>query len=432
MKKTLFMCLGLSVMVGCASDDSDDPVEQADGDPGADSTTDSLAADEGISLAEAAVRMTWQDKMEDLETALQAQLASSYGGMWVDNDHGDRVQVAMTAEGSAADVMLVAQQLGIDAGVDIVRVARSQAQLQQLSADITAADPDAAVGIDESANVVTLSSPVNAAAKAIVDRDAAAIQRTAPVAVDAMGTSFSPPLRGGVHIQGGETGVGCTAGFLAKGKTSGNWFVMTAGHCVVDNNRFGDFTGFFADHSAHGLTDGLPGSSFVYGDNAGDMAALRLINVAGWKPRPWVVIQQGPSTSYNPHYTISGTAGAKKGMHVCHTGITSLTHCGNITRTDVTVTYSGDGTRHPHQVEVKMLSKAGDSGGPVVALHKAVGLLNAGGGGFAYFEPIGLAEAALHVSVATCSSAGATVSTSQDCCSLVADHSRSNNFLTCQ
>ncbi|HEY0249972.1 MAG TPA: S1 family peptidase [Kofleriaceae bacterium] len=445
MKKTLIACLGLSVaLIGCANDaepSSDDPAddsgEQA-GDPNQDGAADSLAADRGISLTEAQVRMSWQDKLDDLEDALVAQMGGSYGGMWIDPDHGDRIQVAMTDDAAAADVMLIAQQVGVDAGTDVVRVKRSRAQLQSIVDNFTAkvGETEAAIDVDEAANVIALTLPSGALSPALqgavdelVRTHGDAIELRAPVDAAPSATSFSPPFRGGVLIIDDAHTIACTAGFFAHHKSSNAPTVLTAGHCAGDAG--GTWDAFFSTGSKHGLTNG---GQFEL-DAGGDMAALRMINVAGWKPKPWIVVHSGPSTSYIPRYTISGNAISKPGRRVCHTGITTGTHCGTILHTNQPITYDHGKTTIGHQVEVKMCGDQGDSGGPVVSQHKAMGTYSATGATnkcISYYQPIAAVERQLKVAVAHCKGAGATTDDAESCCSLSADHSRSNSFLTCQ
>lgn len=399
MRKLFALSLGLTALFGCASGD-----DSADVDP--DGAATSLAADRGIPLDEAMQRMEWQDKVDDLDTTLQSQFAASFAGVWVDPDHGDRVQVAMTANTTDADVMTIAAQLGIDAGTDVVRVKRSQAELQHIADDAiaqTGDDANVAVGIDPVANVVTLSLAPGATnlatiADALVHQYGDAIQIQSPVDAIPAQTSFDPPMRGGVkmHHSAGSVTTFCTTGFFAREKASPHRdYIISAGHCVTDADNSGVWTANFANGSAHGLTNG--GSFKV--NAGGDMSALRMVNVATWKPAPRIVVQKGPSTSFNPHYGIRANGASHVGMHVCHTGISSGTHCGTIRKLDVSITYDGH-TIVGHQVQVGMGGKSGDSGGPVFANHKAFGTFSAtGAAGVSYYEPIGQIEAQLGVAV---------------------------------
>ncbi len=407
MKKLLVLSLGLSALFGCAGDASDSPDDDGDAaDVEPDGAATSLAADRAISLAEATQRLAWQANLDDLETALQSKFPGSFAGVWVDPDRGDRVQVAVTADASAGDIMAIAGQLGVDAGTDITRVQRSQAQLQHIVDDVTARIGDnanVAVGIDPIANVVTLtvvpgSTDIGTITDDLVREYGDAIQLQSPVAATAAQTSFDPPMRGGVemHHTAGTVTTFCTTGFFAREKAAPHRpTIITAGHCVADADGSGVWAAKFANGTSHGLTNG--GSFKV--NAGGDMSALRMINVATWKPAPRIVVQHGPSTSFNPHYGITANGASHVGMRVCHTGISSGTHCGTIRKLDVSITYDGH-TIVGHQVQVGMGGKSGDSGGPVFANHKAFGTFSAtAGAGVSYYEPIGQIEAQLGVAV---------------------------------
>jgi hypothetical protein len=413
MRKLFVLGLGLSALIGCANDSLDDVADDdsADVDPVGDVDEDgaasSLAEERGISLADATQRMAWQDKLDDLDTALQSSLGASFASVWIDPDHGDRVQIAVTADASAIDIMAIAQQLGVDTGTDVVRVQRSQAQLQLIVDDVIAQtggdDANVAVGIDPIANAVTIAfvpgSPMTGTlANDLVRKYGAAIQVQSPVNATPAQTSFDPPMRGGVkmfHSDNGGTHF-CTTGFFARRKAAPHTpYIISAGHCVTGAGNSGAWSANFANGSTHGLTNG--GTFKV--NAGGDMAALKMINVATWTPKPRIVVQKSASTSFNARYGITGNGASHVGMRVCHTGITSGTHCGTIRQIDVPITYDGV-TIVGHQVKAHMIGKSGDSGGPVFANHKAFGTMSATGDtGVSYYNPIGQIEAQLGVEV---------------------------------
>lgn len=440
MRNLVILSLGLSAILGCASDAPDAPDADGAADVGPDGAAASLAADRGISVAEAAQRMAWQDKLDDVEAALQSQLPTAYAGVWIDPDRGDRVQIAVTADASAADVMAIAQKLGIDAGTDIVRVERSHAELQSISDDVTArlGDRDsAAVGIDPIANVVTLTvAPGATALGAIADDLArqygAALAIQSPVGATPAAKSFDPPMRGGVEMQASTSNatISCTTGFFAH-STSGTHpaYIISAGHCVTEAADSGVWSANFANGTAHGLTNG--GAFKV--NAGGDMSILKMVNLGTWEPEPWIVVQKGPSTSFNARYGITGNSASHVGARVCHTGISSGTSCGTIQKLDVPITYDGGKTIVGHQVQVGVCGKSGDSGGPVFASHKALGTYSATGGSpcVSYYEPIGQIESQMGVSVAHCLAKGATTSSAGRCCSLEVERSQSPDFDVC-
>jgi len=447
MKLFAILSLGLSAsLLGCASDpssadaDSDDTAQVDEPEVAAAS----LAVERGISVGEATVRLAWQDKLDDLEAAIQAddKLAAAFSAVWVDPDHGDRVVVAMTDPAAAADVMTIAQRLGIDAGTDVVTAQRSRAQLQQIADELGALTGGQGAGtdisIDPVANVVAVSVPPDATAlratvAAAAQRYGAAVEIRDPVVATPAATSFDPPMRGGVKMfSTSDTAITyCTTGFFAR--TTGlphSPYIVTAGHCVTEAGNSGAWSAKFANGRTHALTNG----GLFKVNIAGDMSALKMVNVSTWKPHPWIVVQDGPSTTYRPRYTIAGTAASHVGMHVCHTGITSGTHCGTIQKLHVHVYYNKSRTVGAgDQVQVSMCSKSGDSGGPVFASHRALGTLSATTGCVSYYQPIGPVEDQLDVEIAHCVAAGGKTDDTGNCCSLKAVYNDTPpNDFTCK
>lgn len=435
MRKLIFLaCL----VAGCAGESTpelpDD--EQPSGDPDQDTAAASLATDRGITLDEAQQRMAWQDKLDDLEDALKAQLGDSFGALYVDPEKGDRVQVAMTATATAADVMAIAQQLGVDAGVDVTRVEHSGAELQELADKITAELGNTGVAaVDPVANVVTitqLTSDRTAVARAL-NAYGAAVREGHAIEMEPMAgtTQFNPPSRGGMLIET-TGGVWCTSGFFAHGKSSAHLpYWLLAGHCIPDQDG-ATWYAKFANGTFHELISGL---TFQFG-GAGDWAIGHAVYNNVWKGKPWVVVQKGASTSYVPRYTIKANGMSRVGTRVCHSGAAIGTTCGTITGVDKIIIYIGTGRAAVGEVTTNFCTKAGDSGGPVFAAHKAFGILTAGTGKSPHcsgaYEPIQRVEKFLHVTVDHCIGSGATTPAADECCSLGADHSRSNQFLTCE
>ncbi|MFT3696055.1 MAG: S1 family peptidase [Kofleriaceae bacterium] len=437
MKKLFVLSLGLSALIGCANDSSsassDDSDDQDSADVDADGAVDSLASDRGISPAEAAVRMSWQDKLDDLEDQLSDQLGAAYGGLWIDPDHGDRIQVALSDMTASPVAMSIAQQLGVDAGTDLVQVKRSQAELQQIVDEVAAADADTIAGVDPTTNKVVLSTAtgqLSPAAQTVANKYGDAIAVEAAESAVAQANSFNPPARGGIRIDapisGGEAL--CTLGFIGHdAATATHPYILFAGHCVQEAG--GEWFGHYANGSSHVIGNG----GVFEVDAGGDFSALRLSDAGSWHPRPWIVVQKGPSSSYIPRYTIKANSGSRAGTRVCHTGITSGTHCGTIKKVEQTITYDGVHAIG-HMVKTNYCGKPGDSGGPVFASHKAFGIHDAGaadGSCISYYMPIGRVESSTKTRVVHCKGAGATVSSADACCSLDADHSRSNTTLTC-
>jgi hypothetical protein len=61
----------------------------------------------GISLADAQARLSWQEVAPDLATNMAADQPARFGGVWIDVNNGDRVQVGMTGTIDAATIAYV-------------------------------------------------------------------------------------------------------------------------------------------------------------------------------------------------------------------------------------------------------------------------------------------------------------------------------------
>ncbi|MEU8379151.1 S1 family peptidase, partial [Streptosporangium sp. NPDC048865] len=105
----------------------------------------------------------------------------------------------------------------------------------------------------------------------------------------------------------------------------------------------------------------------------------------GWNPRPLV----GNDTGGTP--SVRGFRSAIEGSSVCRSGAASGWHCGTIAQRDTTVVYPQGAVRHLTRTTI--CSEPGDSGGPVISIEQAQGIVSgsSGGctsGGFTYFQPV--------------------------------------------
>lgn len=204
------------------------------------------------------------------------------------------------------------------------------------------------------------------------------------------------PLRGGVYMEG------CTAGFIATGRSSGNPYVLTAGHCVAEPYRNdGNKSAWNSNHVAHPIGPGQ-NTSFYHGpSNAkfGDAGIVRVdydANTNGqWGSlRPWVLVRAGGcsdggclATGSDGEYYINGQPQLLDTLRdrVCSTGTTSgLTWCGIVEDLGYEAIYYMPGVDGYTSHRVKGLSttnicnRSGDSGGPVFVAHSAYGLQSGG------------------------------------------------------
>ncbi|MEU8384375.1 S1 family peptidase, partial [Streptosporangium sp. NPDC048865] len=174
---------------------------------------------------------------------------------------------------------------------------------------------------------------------------------------------------GQAYYVGGTTR--CSAGFaVTKGTQRG---FVTAGHC----GDAGDATVGF-----NRRPQGVVQASHFPGDDFSWVAVND-----GWNPRPLVGNDDGAVEVY-------GTRQALPGASVCLPGSGAGTgwHCGILQQRDADITYSQGVVEHLTRTTV--CSEPGGSGGPVISIDQAQGIVSGGSGGcdsggFTYFQPIG-------------------------------------------
>ena len=172
-----------------------------------------------------------------------------------------------------------------------------------------------------------------------------------------------PPLRAGIRGHGGFGP--CTLSFLARSRSDGKLYIMTAGHCTASKGE--PWWTYFPDGSDHDIG---PVHNRINSVAYGDMAVIRVVNEAGWQARAWVLVLASGSTTYNDHYRITRDDYAVEGNRVCATGITSLTRCGILRRAVI--------PNEAGRMEATFCTRGGDSGGPVYASNTAYGIIVAG------------------------------------------------------
>ena len=369
-----------------------------------DPAVTTLAADLGISIREAQRRMGWQEPAMEMAGELERALGDRYGDLWFDPADGGRVKVGIVGGDTALAARLIARRK-LTTVTDLVPVRHSYAELKQaaawLDAEVTRANPPARNGLVKGLsvwrlpdrNMVELDLPrgqrLTTAQQATV---AAARQRlgsrlilgtwagqTRDLSCAWGGGEFDcdPPLRGGVmmYLRNSQGGYDpeCTVGFNAKSTVDGKWYVLTAGHCgygpgttfYVYQRRTGQF--HVLGHMHRCIWGGRPSCVYAADDDEG---IITIDNVPGWDPKPWVYVHAwtGPvpdlSTTTNPSYPIYGTGGSKLGMRVCVSGAIKGTSCGYVEQL-------GGGSL----AQVDLCADHGDSGAPIFAGQKALGLL---------------------------------------------------------
>ncbi|MEU7824222.1 S1 family peptidase [Catellatospora sp. NPDC049133] len=356
-----------------------------------------FAKERGISEAEARERMAWQLVAPDLDERLQTDLGARYGAVWIDVRDGDRVKVGVTGqvdEPARAAVKAAAQAVGLTGGYDLVSVKRSATRLADdndwLGEEVIRVNRDATVflsaGLRPDLNAVQLGVPrkggLTAAQEALVK--AAQTRLGDGVVLASTSDGYRPflgcdspycdaPLRGGVKINHPDTS--CTAGFVAQSKVDSKKYIVTAGHCAMDN------LGTWSSKNAALTVKAIgPVHRWIFDTYIGDMAIIRISDTSvatGWDPRPWVLITYSPQTNQNTTYHIAEDKMSLLGMRICTTGMaTRMTNCGHVTELGLTANLGGLSMRNLGRTS--NCSKPGDSGAPMFASHVAYGILAGG------------------------------------------------------
>jgi hypothetical protein len=351
--------------------------------------TASLSKDRGISSADARQRLRWQARVPVLHDVVSQRVGSHFGGIWIDVKGGDRVKVAVA--GSARDQTETARaaidEAGISDGADVVEVARTLGELEEandwLAGEIAALGRDSVLtaGLRTDLNAVELQTPrdgnLSEAERALLERAKwigdGLIVSTYEGRVEARACTYpncDPPLRGGNRIT--NSGVICTNAFVAQSRSDGVLYQFTAGHCV--ESPFDDsWSAVFTNGSTHVI--GARHNS-VFGAN-GDMAILKINNVAGWAPENWVHVTTGPDTAVNTEYPITAEGSSVIGMRICTTGgMYGRSDCGTVTQLGVTASYGGQTVNDLGRGD--FCGTGGDSGAPMYASKRAYGLQVAG------------------------------------------------------
>ncbi|MFE6937871.1 S1 family peptidase [Streptomyces chartreusis] len=184
-------------------------------------------------------------------------------------------------------------------------------------------------------------------------------------------------LSGGDGIYAG--GRRCTAGVNVQ--SGSTYYFVTAGHCTEGLPTW--YTGAALDTAVGPTT----GSSFP----GNDFGVVRYANPA--VPHPGTI----------GTVDVTGTASAYVGQRVCTRGATTGVRCGVVTALNATVNYGG-GDIVSGLIQTNICAEPGDSGGPLYAGDKVIGILSGGSGncttgGTSYYQPIQEALSAYGLSV---------------------------------
>ncbi|MFJ7071359.1 S1 family peptidase [Streptomyces sp. NPDC098781] len=189
---------------------------------------------------------------------------------------------------------------------------------------------------------------------------------TGAVTIERLDGRLRTLLSGGDGIYGG--GGRCTAGVNVRGGST--YYFVTAGHCTAAVSTW--YTGPALDTVVGPTT----GTSFP----GNDFGVVRYSNPA--VPHPGTI----------GTVDVTGTATAYVGQRVCTRGATTGVRCGVVTALNASVNYGG-GDIVQGLIQTNICAEPGDSGGPLYAGDKVIGVLSGGSGncatgGTTYYQPI--------------------------------------------
>jgi len=376
-----------------------------------------IVSSENITRSDAELRLRWEDQASDLSDLILKEHVNNFSGMWIGlTDNRIKIGIKDNVVESKEHIDQLAASIGMADSYDYVSTTYSyrelQETIQELSQDarnIPGAQWSFIFGIVPSKNKVRVALPptdewLNANQltylKDVKQKygDMVFLERNpgVPAAQDDCSEaiqSCAAPLRGGVHIED-TSNYACTSGFIARGKSTGNRYVLTAGHCA---RSFGVSHIWYAREyllapSYNIRTIGQEKLNAL-GDSVDALLILRRNDLPYlWSTEGSVFMRDGQGVgtsdpSRNAHWDIAGyssNAGLEN-QRVCASGAKTGSSCGliievNISNFNMSTNWS---TPIPLNGVVRYgrCSNAGDSGGPVVRgnyTHHAVGIHSAG------------------------------------------------------
>ncbi|MBB5867092.1 streptogrisin C [Allocatelliglobosispora scoriae] len=310
-----------------------------------------LQRDLGLTADQVNRRLAQESVAVKLDAEVRATMGAEFAGSWFDPGSGTLVVAVTSAQAAARITASGAQARMVRHPMSTLRAITDK--LDGLAGRANPASRSHAVDglvgwyIDPVANSVVVTALQGATRAAALDlfagyEDAVRVEYT-----DRMPTPATNAIDGGDVIN--RT---CSAGFNLRNPTTGQGYLLTAGHCVAQNSGVRGQGGPFG-------IGVFFGTAIISRFPSADDAIVRNESAGYWIQGPWMDLN--PSNG-NFAYVV-GTSDAPVGTSICKSGITTKLTCGTITAKRETVTYSGgrtvyDLTRHNACVE------GGDSGGP--------------------------------------------------------------------
>lgn len=313
------------------------------------SAVDSMARSFGITQAQAVQRLQREASVQATAGRLTGALGTRAAGSFIDSASGGLVVNVLDAA-AAAQVRA--------SGASARMVSRSMASLDRIKASLDRLGGVAgtAWAVDVQSNSVVVNVPRDATgadtaallARARSFGSAVRVERTA-------GAVSTQAFFGGQAILTG--GSRCSAGFITRVPSSGNQYVVTAGHCTNIGTNW---------TTSSGQTIGATAASSFPGN---DFGAIRIANPAALQP-------QGGVLNNGRFQDITGASRVPVNSTVCKTGSTTGTTCGRVLQYNTTVNYPQGTVRGLTTTNV--CTQPGDSGGSLFAGTQAQGVTSGG------------------------------------------------------
>ncbi|MEV0221622.1 S1 family peptidase [Streptomyces sp. NPDC050704] len=205
----------------------------------------------------------------------------------------------------------------------------------------------------------------------VTDADLARLRRaagqfTGAMTLERLDGRLRTLLSGGDGIY--ASGWRCSAGVNVQ--SGSTYYFVTAGHCTDGAPTW------YTSSAMATMIGPTSGTSFP----GNDFGIVRYSNPA--VPHPGTI----------GTVDVTGTAAAYVGQSVCRRGATTGVRCGVVTALNATVNYGG-GTIVYGLIRTSICAEPGDSGGPLYAGDKVIGILSGGSGnctsgGTTYYQPI--------------------------------------------
>jgi hypothetical protein len=300
-----------------------------------------------------------------------------WGGMWLTYDAKQRLgdKVVTVNVGVTGDVESTADALAllvpVDAELRVVQVARSKAELDDVSSRI-AKDEDffKSLGVElysatqrlaENLVEIRLSQVSDQIASATSERYGEGAVRVVvgkPVQPDACTRlDCGPPWLGGLRIYPSGS-LYCTSGFVVRANHQGIWSyaLWTAGHCSNATWREG---------SATGTIIGTTAVRYFSNQGAVDVQVIPISAANAINQYLYGSVTCGPCQKYYIFYS-QGHDADEEGDPVCNNGATSGSKCGKVISTSFLFHWDEKNITLVRMRTASYSRQNGDSGGPVV------------------------------------------------------------------